>query len=35
MELAINMGLGAWFAVVAVALVFGVVAQFVGEAGTG
>jgi hypothetical protein len=35
MELAINMGLGAWIAVILAALVFGVVNQFVGQAGTG
>ena len=35
MELAINMGLGAWVGVILVALLFGVVAQFVGQAGTG
>jgi hypothetical protein len=35
MELAVNMGLGAAIAVIVAALVFGVVAQFVGQAGTG
>ena len=34
-ELAINMGLGAWVVVIVAALVFGLVAQFVGEAHTG
>jgi hypothetical protein len=35
MELAIDMGLGAWIAVIVAALVFGVVAQLVGQAATG
>jgi hypothetical protein len=35
LELAINMGLGAWVLVIAAALVFGIVAQFVGDAATG
>jgi hypothetical protein len=34
-ELAINMGLAAWVAVIVAALVFGLVAQFVGQAATG
>jgi uncharacterized membrane protein YeaQ/YmgE (transglycosylase-associated protein family) len=34
-DLAINMGLGAWLLVIVAALVFGLVAQFVGEARTG
>jgi hypothetical protein len=34
MELAINLGLGAWIGVIVAALVFGIVAQFVGQAGT-
>ena len=35
MELALNMGVGAWALVFAVALVFGLVAQFIGETRTG
>jgi hypothetical protein len=35
MELALNMGVGAWALVFAVALVFGLAAQFIGEARTG
>ena len=35
MELAITLGLGGWLVVFAGALLFGVVAQFIGEARTG
>jgi uncharacterized membrane protein YeaQ/YmgE (transglycosylase-associated protein family) len=35
MELALNMGLWAWVVVIAGALLFGVLAQFVGETRTG
>jgi uncharacterized membrane protein YeaQ/YmgE (transglycosylase-associated protein family) len=35
MELALNMGVGAWALVFAVALVFGLLAQFIGETRTG
>lgn len=35
MELAITLGLGAWLVIIAGALLFGVVAQFIGEARTG
>jgi len=34
-ELSINMGLGAWAVVIVAALVFGLVAQLVGETNTG
>jgi uncharacterized membrane protein YeaQ/YmgE (transglycosylase-associated protein family) len=34
-EFAINMGLGAWVVIIIAALVFGLVAQFVGEPHTG
>ena len=35
MELAIAMGLGGWFVLLAGALLFGIAAQFIGEARTG
>ena len=35
MELAIALGIGGWFVVLAGALLFGVIAQFIGEARTG
>jgi hypothetical protein len=35
MELAINLGLGGWLVVLAGALLFGVIAQFIGETRTG
>ena len=35
MEFAISLGIGGWFAVIVGALVFGVVAQFIGETRTG
>jgi hypothetical protein len=35
MELAINLGLGGWLVLLAGALLFGVVAQFIGETRTG
>ena len=35
MELAINLGIGGWFVLIAGALLFGVLAQFVGETRTG
>lgn len=35
MELAINLGIGGWLVLLAGALLFGVVAQFIGEARTG
>ena len=35
MELAINLGLGGWLVIFAGALLFGVIAQFIGEARTG
>jgi uncharacterized membrane protein YeaQ/YmgE (transglycosylase-associated protein family) len=35
MELAINLGVGAWALVVIAAVAFGLVAQFIGEARTG
>jgi uncharacterized membrane protein YeaQ/YmgE (transglycosylase-associated protein family) len=35
MELAITLGLGGWLVIIAGALLFGVVAQFIGEARTG
>src|ERR1043165_5424407 len=35
MELAINLGLGGWLVLLAGALLFGVIAQFVGETRTG
>lgn len=35
MELAINLGIGGWLVIFAGALLFGVVAQYIGEARTG
>ena len=35
MELAISLGFGGWLVIIAGALVFGVIAQFIGEARTG
>ena len=35
MELAVNMGVGAWALVIIAAVAFGLVAQFIGEARTG
>ena len=35
MELAINLGLGGWLVLLAGALLFGVIAQFIGETRTG
>jgi hypothetical protein len=35
MELAITLGFGAWLVIIAGALLFGVVAQFIGETRTG
>lgn len=35
MELAISLGIGGWFVLIAGALLFGVLAQFVGETKTG
>jgi uncharacterized membrane protein YeaQ/YmgE (transglycosylase-associated protein family) len=35
MELAISLGLGGWLVLIAGALVFGVIAQFIGETKTG
>ena len=35
MELAINLGFGGWFVVLAGALIFGVIAQLIGETRTG
>jgi uncharacterized membrane protein YeaQ/YmgE (transglycosylase-associated protein family) len=35
MELAISLGFGGWIVVIAGALLFGVIAQFIGEARTG
>ena len=35
MELAIDLGIGAWVLVIAGALVFGIIAQFIGETRTG
>jgi uncharacterized membrane protein YeaQ/YmgE (transglycosylase-associated protein family) len=35
MELAISLGLGGWFVLIVGALIFGVVAQFIGETRTG
>ena len=35
MELAISLGFGGWLVIVAGALLFGVIAQFIGEARTG